>query len=58
MPLIWTFLVAILADFISRKTEAITVGINRSGILMHPIEGNTGILLPASIPESAVVIAP
>lgn len=45
-----------LASVIAGKTESMTVGINRGGILMNPHTGNTGIVLPAVIPESSVVI--
>lgn len=45
-----------LASIIVTKTESITAGINKGGILMHPREGNTGIALPAVIPESSVVL--
>ncbi|MHC5209034.1 type IV pilus biogenesis protein PilM [Pseudomonas chlororaphis] len=45
-----------LASFIAGKTESMTVGINRGGILMSPRSGNTGIALPVVIPESSVVI--
>lgn len=45
-----------LASVIANRTESLTVGVNRGGVLMHPQAGNTGIALPAVIPESSVVI--
>lgn len=45
-----------LASVIEVNTESLTVGINRGGILINPRSGNTGIVLPAVIPESSVVI--
>ncbi|MCU1738071.1 MULTISPECIES: type IV pilus biogenesis protein PilM [unclassified Pseudomonas] len=45
-----------LASVIADKTESMTVGINRGGVLMNPRTGNTGIALPDVIPESSVVI--
>lgn len=45
-----------LAFLIAKKTESITVGIKKNGVLVHPSEGSTGIALPSSIPNDSVVI--
>lgn len=46
-------LVGILMD----KTEAITVGFNRNGLLVNPAHGTTAITIPNVIPENAAVYA-
>lgn len=45
-----------LAYLIAKKTESVTVGIKKNGVLVHPSEGSTGIALPSSIPNDSVVI--
>ncbi|NWC90509.1 type IV pilus biogenesis protein PilM [Pseudomonas reactans] len=45
-----------LASVIVGKTESMTVGVNRGGMLINPRTGSTGIVLPTVIPESSVVI--
>lgn len=45
-----------LAGAIYAKTESAAVGINASGVLNTPTRGNTGIALPAQVPNQAVVI--
>ncbi|WLG57752.1 type IV pilus biogenesis protein PilM [Pseudomonas extremorientalis] len=37
------------------RTQSITVGVNRAGVLISPISGQTDVLLPKNIPEGAVV---
>ncbi|MEB0221349.1 type IV pilus biogenesis protein PilM [Pseudomonas sp. AB12(2023)] len=44
-----------LASAIFSQTQALTVGINQSGRLVNPISGDTGIILPAVIPNLSVV---
>lgn len=45
-----------LAGSLARETESINVGTNIGGVLISPNTGNTGILLPAQIPVSAVTM--
>ena len=45
-----------LAGSLARDTESINVGTNIGGVLISPNTGNTGILLPAQIPVSAVAM--
>lgn len=42
------------ADLVER-TQSITVGVNRAGVLISPRTGQTDVLLPNIIPEGAVV---
>lgn len=37
------------------RTQATTVGVKRSGTLFSPTAGNTGITIPAAVPDGAVV---
>lgn len=37
------------------RTQSLAVGVNRSGVLYSPRAGQTGTVLPAQIPEGAVV---
>ncbi len=37
------------------RTQSMSVGVNRSGILVSPTSGSTGITLPPIIPEGAAV---
>ncbi|SFY09163.1 type IV pilus biogenesis protein PilM [Azotobacter vinelandii] len=37
-------------------TQAITVGVNHAGILVSPSAGNTGIAIPAVVPDGALVV--
>lgn len=37
------------------RTQSTTVGVKRSGTLYSPTAGNTGISIPAAVPEGAVV---
>lgn len=37
------------------RTQATTVGVKRSGMLYSPAAGNTGISIPATVPDGAVV---
>ncbi|PWU32069.1 pilM protein [Pseudomonas sp. RW407] len=36
-------------------TQGTTVGVKRSGMLFSPANGNTGVTIPAAVPEGAVV---
>jgi hypothetical protein len=45
-----------LVGAIYAKTESTAVGTNASGVLNTPARGNTGIALPAQVPNQAVVI--
>ncbi|MQT41840.1 MULTISPECIES: type IV pilus biogenesis protein PilM [unclassified Pseudomonas] len=36
-------------------TQSIAIGVNRTGVLISPSMGSTGISVPAAIPEGAVV---
>jgi hypothetical protein len=47
-----------LSNQLYQKTKTINVGINKNGVLMSPVAGNTGIALPSAIPLDAVVLAP
>lgn len=47
-----------LAYEITKATDnSILIGINRGGMLINPLSGNSGIALPAGIPEGSVVYA-
>lgn len=45
-----------LVGDLAQKTESINVGTNQGGYLVSPNVGHTGLLLPAQIPQAAVVI--
>lgn len=45
-----------LVGTLAERSQSMGVGINSGGWLKSPIAGNTGIPLPAQVPQSAVVI--
>jgi hypothetical protein len=47
-----------IVAFFANKTESTTVGTKRGGVLVNPNWGQTSIVLPATIPDGAVVYAP
>lgn len=46
-----------ITNVLLKKTEAATVGVNRSGFLYSPSYGLSAIVIPAAIPDGAVVYA-
>jgi len=44
-------------EIVKSTNNSILVGINRGGFLANPLSGNTGISLPAAIPEGSIVYA-
>ena len=40
---------------LAERTQSILIGVNRSGVLVSPSSGQTGVPLPSAIPEGAVV---
>ncbi|WP_252090652.1 type IV pilus biogenesis protein PilM [Pseudomonas sp. MWU13-3659] len=44
-----------LPSALSERTESATVGVKRSGLLVSPKGGNMAIVVPAPVPEGAVV---
>ena len=45
-----------LAGELARRTESTNVGLNQNGVLWVPNKANSGIVLPAQIPNGSVVI--
>ena len=45
-----------LVGTLAERSQSMSIGINSGGWLRSPIAGNTGIPLPAQVPQSAVVI--
>lgn len=45
-----------LVGELAKRTESTNVGINRNGVLTAPNKVNSGIVLPAQIPNGAVVL--
>jgi hypothetical protein len=45
-----------LAGELARQTESINVGTNQNGVLLAPNLANSGIVLPAQIPNGSVVL--
>ncbi|WP_080593292.1 type IV pilus biogenesis protein PilM [Pseudomonas fluorescens] len=45
-----------LVGALAKKTESTNVGVNQNGVLISPNKVNPGIVLPAQIPNGAVVL--
>lgn len=45
-----------LVGELARRTESTNVGVNQNGVLIAPNKVNSGIVLPAQIPNGAVVL--
>ncbi|WP_375122201.1 type IV pilus biogenesis protein PilM [Pseudomonas sp. LW8] len=45
-----------LVGHLAKRTESTNVGVNQNGVLIAPNKINSGILLPAQIPNGAVVL--
>ncbi|WP_051050726.1 type IV pilus biogenesis protein PilM [Metapseudomonas furukawaii] len=45
-----------LEGLLYERTQSLATGINSGGVLLSPSRGNTGITLPAQVPDRAVVL--